>query len=52
MLRYVYATDLHKFPKLARTMFEDRADQFKTRLGWDVRVDALGHERDVYDALN
>ncbi|MEL7164529.1 MAG: acyl-homoserine-lactone synthase [Pseudomonadota bacterium] len=52
MLRYVYATDLHKFPELARTMFEDRADQFKSRLGWDVRVDSLGHERDVYDALN
>ncbi|MEL6416981.1 MAG: acyl-homoserine-lactone synthase, partial [Pseudomonadota bacterium] len=52
MLRYVYATDLHKYPELARTMFEDRADQFKSRLGWDVRVDSLGHERDVYDALN
>ena len=52
MLRYIYATDLHQFPKLARTMFEDRADQFKTRLGWDVRLDANGHERDDYDDLN
>lgn len=52
MLRYIYAADLHQHPKLARTMFEDRADQFKTRLGWDVRVDANGHERDDYDDLN
>lgn len=52
MLRYIYANDLHNFPKLARTMFEDRADQFKTRLGWDVDVDAQGQERDQYDRLN
>ena len=52
MLRYVYANDLHTFPKLARTMFEDRADQFKTRLGWEVSVNAQGHERDEYDDLN
>ena len=52
MLRYIYAADLHQHPKLARTMFEDRADQFKTRLGWDVRLDANGHERDDYDDLN
>ncbi|MEM8578748.1 MAG: acyl-homoserine-lactone synthase [Pseudomonadota bacterium] len=52
MLRYIYADDLHRFPRLARTMFEDRADQFKTRLGWEVTVDADGQERDQYDALN
>jgi acyl homoserine lactone synthase len=52
MLRYIYGTDLHQFPKLAKTMFEDRADQFKTRLGWDVNVDDTGAERDEYDALN
>ncbi|MBK0328645.1 autoinducer synthase [Rhodobacteraceae bacterium F11138] len=52
MLRYIYANDLHKHPKLARTMFEDRADQFKTRLGWDVDVDASGQEKDDYDRLN
>ena len=52
MLRYVYASDLHDHPKLARTMFCDRADQFKTRLGWDVQVDADGFERDEYDDLN
>jgi acyl homoserine lactone synthase len=52
MLRYVYAQDLHHFPRLARTMFIDRADQFKTRLGWDVSVNAAGEERDQYDALN
>ncbi len=52
MLRYVYATDLNDHPKLFRTMFRDRADQFKTRLGWDVTIDANGYERDEYDDLN
>lgn len=52
MLRYVYASDLDDFPKLARTMFQDRADQFKSRLGWDVQVDHNGFERDEYDDLN
>ncbi|MEO9684659.1 MAG: acyl-homoserine-lactone synthase [Tateyamaria sp.] len=52
MLRYVYASDLKDHPKLAHTMFRDRADQFKTRLGWDVTIDADGYERDEYDDLN
>ena len=52
MLRYVYADDIHHFPRLADSMFRDRADQFATRLGWDVQVDGHGHERDDYDALN
>ena len=52
MLRYLYADQLQQYPKLHRTMFEDRADQFRTRLGWDVSVDANGQERDSYDAQN
>lgn len=52
MLRYTYSDDLSTFPKLAKGMFEDRADQFKTRLGWKVEVDAEGAERDVYDGMN
>ncbi|MCK0150580.1 autoinducer synthase [Marivita sp. S6314] len=52
MIRYLYADQLSDHPVLARTMFEDRADQFKTRLGWDVVVDANGQERDAYDDLN
>lgn len=52
MLRYVYANDLSNYPKLADSMFRDRADQFKERLGWDVDVDATGAERDAYDDLN
>ena len=52
MIRYIYGNDLHNFPKLARTMFLDRADQFKTRLGWDVSVDSRGFERDEYDDEN
>lgn len=52
MLRYIYANDLNAYPKLKRSMFVDRADQFKTRLGWDVNVNAQGEERDEYDAMN
>ncbi|MBV1895729.1 MAG: autoinducer synthase [Rhodobacteraceae bacterium] len=51
MLRYVYANQLHLYPKLAETMFRDRAGQFRDRLGWDVSVDATGAERDEYDDL-
>lgn len=52
MLRYLYADQLSNFPRLADSMFTDRADQFKERLGWDVSVDENGHERDQYDDLN
>ncbi len=51
MLRYIYADQLHHYPKLARTMFRDRADQFSDRLGWEVSVDDTGAERDQYDDL-
>ncbi len=50
MLRYVYGSQLENFPKLADTMFRDRACQFRDRLGWDVAVDENGYERDEYDA--
>ena len=52
MLRYIYADQLHNFPRLRDTMFRDRADQFHTRLGWEVTVDQHGEERDYYDRLN
>ncbi|RYG92765.1 autoinducer synthase [Loktanella sp. IMCC34160] len=52
MLRYIYGTDLGNYPRLAATMFRDRATQFQDRLGWDVSVDDQGFERDEYDALN
>ena len=52
MLRYIYANDLHRHPRLAAAMFRDRADQFGVRLGWDVSVDENGEERDAYDQLN
>ncbi|MEX0368256.1 MAG: acyl-homoserine-lactone synthase, partial [Ruegeria sp.] len=52
MLRYIYADELHKYPKLREGMFRDRADQFKTRLGWDVHINEQGEERDQYDDLN
>ncbi|QQA42428.1 acyl-homoserine-lactone synthase [Pelagovum pacificum] len=52
MLRYIYGHELDWFPLLRDTMFRDRAAQFADRLGWDVSVDAQGHERDEYDDLN
>ncbi|WP_417249595.1 acyl-homoserine-lactone synthase [Celeribacter sp.] len=52
MLHYIYAEDLHLFPLLRDTMFRDRADQFKRRLGWAVKVNARGEERDEYDDMN
>jgi len=52
MLRYVYGHDLARFPRLAHSMFTDRAAQFAHRLGWAVRLNAAGEERDEYDALN
>ena len=52
MIRYLYADQLSKFPLLERTMFEDRADQFKTRLGCVVSVNSDGQLRDAYDDLN
>jgi len=52
MLRYLYADQLDAYPQLRDSMFRDRADQFKQRLGWEVDVDEDGFERDEYDALN
>nr|WP_319249171.1 acyl-homoserine-lactone synthase [uncultured Celeribacter sp.] len=52
MLHYIYGNDLHLFPRLRDTMFRDRADQFKNRLGWDVHVNEKGEERDEYDDIN
>lgn len=52
MIRFIYADDLRAYPVLAESMFRDRAEQFKTRLGWDVDVNEYGWERDEYDALN
>ena len=52
MLRFIYADELHRYHKLGQSMFLDRADQFRARLGWDVEIDAQGGERDGYDRLN
>ncbi len=52
MLRYLYRDQLDTYPALRDAMLRDRADQFRTRLGWDVKVDDLGREHDAYDALN
>lgn len=52
MLRYIYAEDLPKYPRLHRSMFADRAAQFRDRLAWAVSVDDEGLERDEYDAMN
>lgn len=52
MIRFIYGNDLHLFPRLAQSMFQDRAGQFHGRLNWDVHVDDNGWERDQYDPLN
>lgn len=52
MLRYLYADELDRHPRLSESMFRDRAHQFHTRLNWDVTVHDDGSERDEYDALN
>jgi acyl homoserine lactone synthase len=52
MIRYIRAHELDLSPTLRDTMFRDRADQFHTRLGWEVSIDAAGMERDQYDALD
>lgn len=52
MIRYIRARDLGHHPLLRDTMFRDRADQFHTRLGWDVQIDEAGEERDAYDRLD
>lgn len=52
MLQYLYADELANNAKLQESMFLDRADQFRERLGWDVTVDQSGFERDEYDLIN
>ncbi|MFP4570492.1 acyl-homoserine-lactone synthase [Rhodosalinus sp.] len=52
MLRLLSADRLGDHPRLAEEMFRHRAAQFRDRLGWDVRVDATGRERDAYDDLD
>ena len=52
MLRYIFADQLHRYPDLRDSMFQDRADQFRTRLGWEVSVTSSGEERDSYDDEN
>ena len=52
MLSYIYADEIEDYPKLKKTMFQDRAVQFHDRLQWDVTVDEQGEERDEYDAMN
>lgn len=52
MLRYIYAEELHAYPRLASSMFQDRAHQFHDRLGWEVTLRSDGTERDQYDDRN
>lgn len=52
MLKYLFANELDQHPLLRDTMFRDRADQFHTRLRWDVSININGEEKDQYDDLN
>ena len=49
ILRY---SDLLLRPKLADSMFADRAAQFVSRLKWDIPVTGAGLEIDQYDDAN
>jgi acyl homoserine lactone synthase len=52
MLRFIYGDELSVQPKLAQSMFRDRTEQFRNRLGWPVVVNDAGEERDDYDLEN
>lgn len=52
MIQFTYGKNLLLQPELAKSMFQDRAEQFSERLGWSVDVDGHGLERDVHDTLN
>ncbi len=52
MIRFIYGEDLPRAPRLADTMFRDRAAQFRDRRAWDLRVDENGRETDQYDRIN
>ena len=52
MIKFVTARDIYRYSTLVRSMFEDRAQQFKRRLRWDVSVDSDGMEIDQYDFHN
>lgn len=52
MLRFVFGHELARHAPLRASMFRDRARQFRDRLGWEVRVDDDGWERDQYDVLD
>ena len=49
MIRMFTGDELANEPLLARSMFLDRAQQFRNRLGWDVEVTDDGEERDEFD---
>ena len=52
MIRFLSGNQLHSHSAIKIGMHKDRATQFSTRLGWDVRVDQNGEEHDLYDSLN
>lgn len=47
-----YGDDLPKHPVLGDQMLRDRGAQFKDALGWDLKTDEYGRERDEYDYMN
>ncbi|MBP0483630.1 acyl-homoserine-lactone synthase [Sagittula salina] len=52
MIRFARANELPSDSPLLRSMYRDRATQFRDRLKWDVTVDDRGEEHDQYDALD
>ena len=52
MIYFRYGDNLDGIKYLSQSMFWDRAEQFSTRLRWEVTVGSNGEERDEYDKLN
>ena len=50
MIKFLCSHELIVHNDLAIGMFTDRAKQFSQRLGWDVKVDQKGLERDQYES--
>lgn len=49
MLQILKHRDLGAWPRLAKSMFKDRANQFVDRLGWNIPLTNDGLEIDQYD---
>lgn len=52
MIHIVWGKELAEQPELADAMFRERRKLFREKLGWSLKVDEHGRERDEYDDMN